>query len=309
MNTYTLRKLTAAMAFAVAAAILAAPAAADEWVSDPVEFDLTAGQHIDIGSVWVWNDEDTLYVWFDVDWDWMLVETHLDISADEFDGRGAPGRYAYNDYEVYPGYYEVPLEDLPLGDDPCDTTLYLLAHAEVLKLDDDDEIIQGETAYGGDIENPRRGAWYGQIEYEWVCEEETGPGENGDCQTETAWGGNTAGGGSAWWFYYDATGDDVEQTIWAGQTIEVGTVEVSAEDDEGKVTITIELTGGWELQDFDDDGEEVTEPVKIQGYDDDDLPASRPAAGLFTTYKGDELVVTVPSFSYYAIHLDVQLCE
>ena len=296
MKTYPLRKLTAAMAFAVAAAILAAPAAADEWVSDPVEFDLTAGQHIDIGSVWVWNDEDTLYVWFDVDWDWMLVETHLDISADEFTSRGAPGRYAYNDYEVYPGYYEVPLEDLPLGDDPCDTTLYLLAHAEVLKLDGDNEIIQGETAYGGDIENPRRGAWYGQIEYEWVCEEETGPGENGDCQTETAWGGNTAGGGSAWWFYYDATGDDVEQTIWAGQTIDVGTVEVV----DGIVTII--LTDGWELQDDD-------EAVKIQGYDEGDLPASRPAPGQFTTYKGTDLTVYVGAFDYYAIHLDVQLCE
>jgi hypothetical protein len=119
----------------------------------------------------------------------------------------------------------------------------------------------------------------------------------GECVTETAFGGDTAGGGNAWWFYFDITGEDV-QTITAAQNIEIGTVTVESNDD-GTKTITIFLFDGWDLQD-------VEEPVKIQGYDTP--PTSRPAAGLFTTYKGDDLVVTVPTYRFYVIHLDVQLC-
>lgn len=121
----------------------------------------------------------------------------------------------------------------------------------------------------------------------------------GDCQTETAWGGDTAGDGAAWWFYYDASVGG-EQIIRAGQHIDVGTVEVV----DG--TVYLVLTGGWELQ----DGEET---VKIQGYAADDLPSSRPAAGNFDEdnggYKGTSLTVEIGDYAFYAIHLDVQLCE
>jgi hypothetical protein len=114
-----------------------------------------------------------------------------------------------------------------------------------------------------------------------------------ECQEETAWGGETAGGGAAWWFYYDASVGG-EQTIWAGQTINVGTVEVT----DGVVSIV--LTGGWELQDDD-------EAVKIQGYNDT-VPRARPNPGSFD-YKGTDLIVDIGEFDYYAIHLDVQLCD
>jgi len=118
----------------------------------------------------------------------------------------------------------------------------------------------------------------------------------GDCQEETAFGGNTSGGGQPpWWFYFD-TDVSSTQTIWAGQTINVGTIEYTG------TQLIITLTGGWELQN-------VPESVKIQGYDDDDLPTSRPPAGQFTTYKGTDLTVTVPPFDNYVIHLDVQLCD
>ncbi len=90
-------------------------------------------------------------------------------------------------------------------------------------------------------------------------------GDNGDLQTETAWGGDTAGGGAAWWYYYDP---DIggEQTIWAGQDHDAGTVEVV----DGTIHIT--LLNGWELQDD-------SESVKIQGYNE--IPDSRPPAGSF----------------------------
>jgi hypothetical protein len=119
-----------------------------------------------------------------------------------------------------------------------------------------------------------------------------------ECMEETAYGGDSAGGGpGGWWFYFDTAAEEI-QMITAGQTIEVGEVMISSNGD-GTSTITILLSDGVELQN-------VSEPVKIQGYDV--LPSRRPAAGLFTTYKGAELVVTVPDAQYYVIHLDVLLC-
>lgn len=116
-----------------------------------------------------------------------------------------------------------------------------------------------------------------------------------DCEnweTETAFGGEAGGAGSAWWFYYDGEED---QTIWAGQDINVGTVEYTG----GEMVIT--LTGGWELED-------VSEPIKIQGYATGELPEDRPTAGLFTTYKGEDLSPEVGVYDYYVIHLDVRRC-
>ncbi len=120
-----------------------------------------------------------------------------------------------------------------------------------------------------------------------------------DCQEETAWGGNTGvnvGEPGAWWYYFDIDGCPTQDII-AGQHHTAGTLTIS-ECENGEVTITIDLTGGWELQD-------VEEPVKIEGYDS--IPTSRPGPGGFT-YKGDELEISFGCHQYYAIHLDVQNC-
>lgn len=123
-------------------------------------------------------------------------------------------------------------------------------------------------------------------------------------QTESAFAGEAIGGGNkGWWFSYD--GDGVE-TIWAGQNINVGTVEYISG---GEMVIT--LKDGWELNPIKlnkETGEETenTEPVKIQGYTT--LPSDRPAAGQFTTYKGTELTPEVDEYAFYVIHLDVRKC-
>lgn len=139
------------------------------------------------------------------------------------------------------------------------------------------------------------------IQWTGLCEEDEVPGSDPECQTETAWGGNNGvniNDPGAWWYYYDTNGDET-QTIWAGQTIDVGTVKVV----DGTIYLT--LTDGWELQ---DDGE----AVKIGGYEI--IPDSRPSAGNYelssgtTLYKGTDLIVDVEHYDYYAIHLDVQLC-
>ncbi len=127
-----------------------------------------------------------------------------------------------------------------------------------------------------------------------------GNGENGNGSEngseETAWGGDTEGDGAAWWYYYNTDGDET-QTVWAGQTMDIGTVNVS-EPENGEVTITIILNSGWTLQ-------AGSETVKIQGYAENAVPSFRPAAGNFD-YKGNQLIVTVPEYDIYAIHLDVQ---
>ncbi len=152
--------------------------------------------------------------------------------------------------------------------------------------------IQDETAFGGDKPGDGRRWWY-YLQYIVKC-------CNNNCQTETAWGGNTPGQGAAWWYYFDTTNGVNSQDIWAGQNMLAGNVTVTPNND-GTATISIMLNDGWQFQN-------VAEPVKIQGYNDNTLPTVRPAAGLFTTYKGTALIVNVPLFSYYAIHLDVQKC-
>lgn len=128
------------------------------------------------------------------------------------------------------------------------------------------------------------------------CVEENGNGNGGGKGEETAYAGNTSGNPQPWWYYLIYESAETTQTIWAGQTIDVGSVTVSAPVN-NEVTITINLSG-WTLQN-------VAEPVKIQGYPAEwDQTWSNP--GGFSTYKGDELVISgVPVHSFYVIHLDV----
>jgi hypothetical protein len=144
----------------------------------------------------------------------------------------------------------------------------------------------------------------------------------GGCETwqcETAFGGDSEGpvppqgqGSQAWWFYYDATeGHGGVQVIWAGQTNNVGTVELV--DD----IIHINLTGGWELLtekmtddcivelDEEDNPIPYGEPVKIGWYDT--VPTEHPVPGQLPS-QGTTSDVTVPSHDYYVIHLDVRKC-
>jgi len=85
-------------------------------------------------------------------------------------------------------------------------------------------------------------------------------------------------------------------TLYAGQTLPAGSATLTVNGD-NTVTIAITLNAGWSLQD-------VNEPVKIQGYSI--APTGNPSPGLFTTYKGGELLVTVPAYNFYGIHLDVR---
>jgi hypothetical protein len=115
------------------------------------------------------------------------------------------------------------------------------------------------------------------------------------CRLETAWGGTSQGEVSgAWWFYYDTSVGGLQE-IYAGQYIVAGAYVEYVNDE-----IRIVLGGKMSL--IDDD-----EAVKIQGYNE--LPKKRPVAGQFTTYKGTNLIVPVDEYTYYAVHLEVAVCN
>ena len=83
--------------------------------------------------------------------------------------------------------------------------------------------------------------------------------------------------------------------IYAGQTSYAGTAHLSRVSN-GKVTISITLSDGWELA-------PDKESVKIQGYAS--APHSQPVPEQFT-YRGNNLIVEVDASNYYGIQLEVQ---
>lgn len=258
-----------------------------------MEFTLWAGNGTNpqnvAGTLIVSNDEANLYVEFVTTSSFTMRTIHLWVGCNPLDvphnkkGIPVPGQFPIHQNPEDPCYSKVtiPLESLTcLGKDFCGKEIYVFAHVETAK----------ETLWGGDIAftGPRWG-WYAKYK---ICCEEQPPTGGEECENETAFGGNSEGAGKAWWYYYSA-GCGV-QTIWAGQSKEAGSVVI----ENGVATIT--LKEGWSLQN-------VAEPVKIQGYTT--LPAVRPAAGQFTTYKGSNLInISVGVYAYYVIHLDLKYC-
>ncbi|HLN52147.1 MAG TPA: hypothetical protein VK212_00470 [Lentimicrobium sp.] len=121
-------------------------------------------------------------------------------------------------------------------------------------------------------------------------------------QTETAWACGTRYTQKGNWATYTTYVANSTVQILAGQTIDVGTVHLSAVVN-GMVTMTFNLTNGWRFQN-------VSESLKIQGYSTP--PSGNPAPGQFANKfdaTGTTWQVTIPAANYYGIHLDVQLCE
>ncbi|MCI0503634.1 hypothetical protein L0Y65_02875 [Candidatus Micrarchaeota archaeon] len=156
-------------------------------------------------------------------------------------------------------------------------------------------VVTTETAFGGDTPGPGPRWWFYANYTVQCCQTQ--------ClqyQTETAFGGNNSGPGAPpWWFFFNAALPG-PQTIWAGQSYNIGTVEIV-----GGVA-TFNLIDGWELQG-------VSENVKIQGYFE--LPPNRPEAGSFdnkSTWPAGTKTFQVPLgeqlYPFYVFHLDVRKC-
>lgn len=125
-----------------------------------------------------------------------------------------------------------------------------------------------------------------------ICE------EPGDAETAWAANGNTPGSlpytaRGNWATYVQYTGEKTV-TLFAGQTINVGTVHFSAAAG-GFVTITINLTGGWSF--------EPGSVVAVQDYAS--APSGNPAPGQFDHKEpasGTSHVIVVPANNFYGVH-------
>ena len=142
----------------------------------------------------------------------------------------------------------------------------------------------------------------GQIKSVTFCKGEEPPEEK-EFYGETAWAANgnvplelryVARGN--WATYVAYSGEP--KTLFAGQTIPVGTVLLSAAPGP-YVTITINLTGDWVFED-------VGENLKVQDYAE--APSGNPAPGKFawkTTESGQSASITVPANNFYGVHANV----
>ncbi len=161
-----------------------------------------------------------------------------------------------------------------------------------------DEPVYGDTGMFAPI-NPNNDKPYG-ISHATFCYDE--PEEEECFAAETAWAAGSRYVARGNWATFTPYVAESTVTLYAGQTIDVGTVHFSAVDANGEVTITINLTGSAKLN-LGTDEYPNYEAVKIQGYNA--APSGNPSPGLFTTYKGNDLTVTVPAFAVYGVHVDV----
>ncbi len=123
---------------------------------EPVVVDLIAGQHIDVGEINIWNDEDNLYIDFHTTGDWFMTETHLAVSilVDDIPqkkGNPIPGHFPYKtEYEppIQNESYVIPIEGEWFKSGVC-----IAVHAAVQQIVDEN-IMQEESAWGTGIDFP-----------------------------------------------------------------------------------------------------------------------------------------------------------
>ncbi|MCA0931630.1 hypothetical protein LCM02_04140 [Lutimonas saemankumensis] len=119
-----------------------------ESCDDPINFPLMAGQHIEVGVIQVSNDENNVYVRYEItESEWWLTETHLfigDIGSAPFTNSGNPqiGRFTYqSDHEfVHEFIYTHPI-------DGNYEEISIIAHGVVVQRDGD-TATSNETAFG-----------------------------------------------------------------------------------------------------------------------------------------------------------------
>jgi len=179
----------------------------------PVTFDLIAGQTIDIGAVTVANDEGHLYVQIDTDDPWVFgtVQVHIATADNPLpvnsQGVPIPGQFDWKHERDVEGGVDDPVStddfaidladynnsgELDIAALDCDDTVEVWVHVEAFKLDGD-EIIQSETAFGGDQDcedfglGGNRWCFFGNYTIQ-CCDDETpDPGEF-RTQTMGGWG-------------------------------------------------------------------------------------------------------------------------
>ena len=304
-----------------------------------VKFDLVEGKKLnDYGDIYVWNDDENVYVKYALADGRTMNESHLYIgfiSLDDFKAQYANkngnmnwGHLPYN--ETFTGgvseyTYTFPIEDLKaeLGDVSEETDLcpFIAAHAA-----GDGWSITGK----GNKETIQLGKnWFTIIGGEEYCiefpdEEE----EPGDEDKEYTWSisGSTSttvanndeykdmykGNGNNWFTYIDLSNAELPYTatLVSGHNLtNVGSVTISETKETGKLTITFSddmwVTEDTEV-DMDDNGKYVVdakESIKIYGSDEDPQYEFKNQGQTPTTNYTAVKTITVDKHDYYYIHL------
>lgn len=279
-------------------------------------FGLWAGQDNYAGEVTISNGTDGVTISVDTTTAADVAEYHIYAytSAEALpDKRPAPGLAPYVLENVDADSFQVFLSFEELGG-TVDTTYYFIIHAALVANGEGGSgtSLAGETAYaaGGDTPDfTGKGAWFYVVGYTAVpyfepiieplgTSDDDGDDDVAGWAKQTAYAGNSEGSGSSWWFYIDATGAYNESTvhaIYAGQKLVPGALVTYAKEDG---ILSIEFGDSMQLQ-------EVTEPIKIQGYSE--LPNKRPSSGGFDyKFDGDDDAgsLYIGTWDYVVVHFD-----
>ncbi|MGE0078302.1 MAG: hypothetical protein AB7S48_10620 [Bacteroidales bacterium] len=154
---------------------------------------LTAGQHIDAGTVTVGNDADYLYVTYSAANGYLINETHLYVgpqSGVPVNKKGNPqiGHFPYGETFTTPVgevIYQFNLADL----EDC---FIVAAHAVVTKYDGE-TIVDQQTAWGAGNQFNVSGSWAMFFDYcKQECTEDPDPDPQYASETAFAYGGDNA---------------------------------------------------------------------------------------------------------------------
>ncbi len=292
-----------------------------------------AGQHIEAGTITIYNDFENVYVTFATKDGWQIEQTHLfigpkeillDPANDYVTQNGSPknGHFPHQatfDPMVTEWEVKLPLLDLYAmfyGEElapeyyaeKATICPVVAAHAAVKK-EIEPGVWQEETAWGeGEKFVEENGNWSMYILGYCVkyppYDPPTPPAY--ELKEETAWAfdvNNPLAYGKNWAKYIQFNGEPLTVMLLAGQKPTDMTVTLTPAGD-GKVEMAFagifeiapENDGKWVLQD-------VQDAIKVQGYGK--APSGNPAPGKFTYYKGRDLTIVVNAANYYGIHLDV----
>ena len=151
---------------------------------------LYAGQNIRVGMVNVTNDNDNIYVKFQLNSDeWCITETHVHVgkSLEDFP-RTRPGNPIPGHFEYFGQHDCENQEDItytiPLGNWKVGNEILIAAHAVVEKEEFEGDRVN-ETAWGAGKRFVNRGNWATYFVYTIVAPPPPDKGE-GEVRTETA---------------------------------------------------------------------------------------------------------------------------
>lgn len=269
----------------------------------PVSYHIWAGtieEYFYAGSVTLSNDAEYLYLDLTSPAGFQTVSDNVDIGFyNELPSSRPDADALHYHYTIAGGALQtrvaIPLNDIFIEDlgssvsKHCSENFYVIVHTEILY--NNGTGISALSGWAGWNPGPDGVFWKWMI-YDPCCIPV--------CDEETAWANGFRYINRGNWATYTAySGAAKTEVLYAGQKMDAGTVYFTPAGD--KVQIVIEFNEGWGLQ-------EVKEAVKIQGYNQAPVNIN-PSPGLFTTYKGGELTVTVPRYNFYGVHVDAKYCK